>query len=210
MCFISIQDKPQLIEVVSECFFSLDTSLISFFPFNFPPAKIDKSFCRRKWTFKKHWQQIDTDVCLFKVSPSMRSDELAVCTLEMKGVEVKAQDLWTTFEVIENGEMGRVMLLLNLKNTLKTIKIKTCRKFNLWMNSFFSKLLEHLTIFLLKLTDTLKRECAWLVLLLFHGGYYEKLLTDCDGIGGRGRQVVQEWFLPIASIVFSFLQITTW
>lgn len=53
----------------------------------------------------------------------MRSDELAVCTLEMKGVEVKAQDLWTTFEVIENGEMGRVMLLLNLKNTLKNIKI---------------------------------------------------------------------------------------
>lgn len=50
----------------------------------------------------------------------MRSDELAVCTLEMKGVEVKAQDLWTTFEVIENGEMGRVMLLLNLKNTLKS------------------------------------------------------------------------------------------
>lgn len=50
----------------------------------------------------------------------MRSDELAVCTLEMKGVEVKAQDLWTTFEVIENGEMGRIMLLLNLKNTLKS------------------------------------------------------------------------------------------
>ncbi|KAK9972060.1 hypothetical protein ABG768_025391 [Culter alburnus] len=45
--------------------------------------------------------------CLIKVSPSMRSDELAVCTLEMKGVEVKAQDLWTTFEVIENGEMER-------------------------------------------------------------------------------------------------------
>ncbi|XP_077085632.1 arf-GAP with Rho-GAP domain, ANK repeat and PH domain-containing protein 2 isoform X1 [Siphateles boraxobius] len=45
--------------------------------------------------------------CLIKVSPSMRSDELAVCTLEMKGKEVKAQDLWTTFEVIENGEMER-------------------------------------------------------------------------------------------------------
>lgn len=37
----------------------------------------------------------------------MRSDELAISTLEMKGIEVKAQDLWTTFEVIENGEMGK-------------------------------------------------------------------------------------------------------
>ncbi|XP_058637762.1 arf-GAP with Rho-GAP domain, ANK repeat and PH domain-containing protein 2 isoform X2 [Onychostoma macrolepis] len=45
--------------------------------------------------------------CLIKVSPSMRSDELAISTLEMKGIEVKAQDLWTTFEVIENGEMER-------------------------------------------------------------------------------------------------------
>ncbi|XP_043100575.1 arf-GAP with Rho-GAP domain, ANK repeat and PH domain-containing protein 2 isoform X2 [Puntigrus tetrazona] len=45
--------------------------------------------------------------CLIKVSPSMRSDELAIGTLEMKGIEVKAQDLWTTFEVIENGEMER-------------------------------------------------------------------------------------------------------
>ncbi|XP_052457293.1 arf-GAP with Rho-GAP domain, ANK repeat and PH domain-containing protein 2 [Carassius gibelio] len=45
--------------------------------------------------------------CLIKVSPNMRSDELAVSTLEMKGMEVKAQDLWTTFEVIENGEMER-------------------------------------------------------------------------------------------------------
>lgn len=29
-------------------------------------------------------------------------------------------------------------------------------------------------------------ECTWLVLSLFHGGY-EKLLTDCDGICGRGE-----------------------
>ncbi|XP_065145126.1 arf-GAP with Rho-GAP domain, ANK repeat and PH domain-containing protein 2 isoform X2 [Paramisgurnus dabryanus] len=45
--------------------------------------------------------------CLIKVSPNMRSDELAMNTLEMKGVEVRAQDLWTTFEVIENGELER-------------------------------------------------------------------------------------------------------
>lgn len=55
----------------------------------------------------------------------MRSDELAVCTLEMKGKEVKAQDLWTTFEVIENGEMGKITMLLNLTNALETIEIKT-------------------------------------------------------------------------------------
>jgi len=55
----------------------------------------------------------------------MRSNELAVCTLEMKGKEVKAQDLWTTFEVIENGEMGRVTMSLSLTNTLETIEIKT-------------------------------------------------------------------------------------
>lgn len=45
--------------------------------------------------------------CLIKVSPSMRSDELAVNTLEMKGLMLRAQDLWTTFEVIENGELER-------------------------------------------------------------------------------------------------------
>ncbi|KAA0723671.1 Arf-GAP with [Triplophysa tibetana] len=45
--------------------------------------------------------------CLIKVSPSMRSDELAVNTLEMKGLLLRAQDLWTTFEVIENGELER-------------------------------------------------------------------------------------------------------
>ncbi|XP_052002385.1 arf-GAP with Rho-GAP domain, ANK repeat and PH domain-containing protein 2-like isoform X1 [Xyrauchen texanus] len=45
--------------------------------------------------------------CLIKVSPNMRSDELAISTLEMKGMEVEVKDLWTTFEVIENGELER-------------------------------------------------------------------------------------------------------
>ncbi|XP_066537264.1 arf-GAP with Rho-GAP domain, ANK repeat and PH domain-containing protein 2 [Hoplias malabaricus] len=45
--------------------------------------------------------------CLIKVSPTMCSDELAESTLEMKGVETSLQDLWTTFEVIENGELER-------------------------------------------------------------------------------------------------------
>lgn len=50
----------------------------------------------------------------------MRSDELAISTLEMKGMEVKAQDLWTTFEVIENGEMGKGPAAVQSYN--KTIK----------------------------------------------------------------------------------------
>ncbi|XP_035375986.1 arf-GAP with Rho-GAP domain, ANK repeat and PH domain-containing protein 2 [Electrophorus electricus] len=45
--------------------------------------------------------------CLIKVSPTMHSDELADNTLQMKGIDTGLQDLWTTFEVIENGELER-------------------------------------------------------------------------------------------------------
>ncbi|XP_072233103.1 arf-GAP with Rho-GAP domain, ANK repeat and PH domain-containing protein 2 [Leuresthes tenuis] len=45
--------------------------------------------------------------CLIKVSPSMRPSELAETALSMKNATVKADDLWTTFEVIENGELER-------------------------------------------------------------------------------------------------------
>ncbi|XP_017555122.1 arf-GAP with Rho-GAP domain, ANK repeat and PH domain-containing protein 2 isoform X1 [Pygocentrus nattereri] len=45
--------------------------------------------------------------CLIKVSPTMSSDELAESTLELKGIEADLQELWTTFEVIENGELER-------------------------------------------------------------------------------------------------------
>ncbi|XP_048825893.1 arf-GAP with Rho-GAP domain, ANK repeat and PH domain-containing protein 2 [Brienomyrus brachyistius] len=46
--------------------------------------------------------------CLIKVSPTMRSDELADAVLSMRNVEVlDAADLWTTFETIENGELER-------------------------------------------------------------------------------------------------------
>lgn len=41
-----------------------------------------------------------------KVSPSMRSAELAETALSMKNVTFDVDDLWTTFEVIENGELG--------------------------------------------------------------------------------------------------------
>ncbi|XP_030609581.1 LOW QUALITY PROTEIN: arf-GAP with Rho-GAP domain, ANK repeat and PH domain-containing protein 2 [Archocentrus centrarchus] len=45
--------------------------------------------------------------CLVKVSPSMRSAELAETALSMRSITVNAEDFWTTFEVIENGELER-------------------------------------------------------------------------------------------------------
>ncbi|KAM4611838.1 LOW QUALITY PROTEIN: arf-GAP with Rho-GAP domain, ANK repeat and PH domain-containing protein 2 [Polymixia lowei] len=45
--------------------------------------------------------------CLIKLSPCMRSAELAESALRMRNVAVDADDLWTTFEVIENGELER-------------------------------------------------------------------------------------------------------
>uniref|UniRef100_UPI003AAFC4B0 arf-GAP with Rho-GAP domain, ANK repeat and PH domain-containing protein 2 isoform X1 n=1 Tax=Centroberyx gerrardi TaxID=166262 RepID=UPI003AAFC4B0 len=45
--------------------------------------------------------------CLIKVSPSMRSTELADSALSMRNVAVNSDDSWTTFEVIENGELER-------------------------------------------------------------------------------------------------------
>uniref|UniRef100_A0A3Q3IIG9 ArfGAP with RhoGAP domain, ankyrin repeat and PH domain 2 n=1 Tax=Monopterus albus TaxID=43700 RepID=A0A3Q3IIG9_MONAL len=46
-------------------------------------------------------------LCLRQVSPSMRSLELAESTLSMRNVTFTADDFWTTFEVIENGELER-------------------------------------------------------------------------------------------------------
>ncbi|TNM93795.1 hypothetical protein fugu_001971 [Takifugu bimaculatus] len=45
--------------------------------------------------------------CLIKVSPSMTSAELAETALGMKNVTFAEEDSWTTFEVIENGELER-------------------------------------------------------------------------------------------------------
>ncbi|XP_008281667.1 arf-GAP with Rho-GAP domain, ANK repeat and PH domain-containing protein 2 [Stegastes partitus] len=45
--------------------------------------------------------------CLIKVSPSMRPTELAETALSMRNVAFTADDFWTTFEVIENGELER-------------------------------------------------------------------------------------------------------
>ncbi|KAM8882151.1 arf-GAP with Rho-GAP domain, ANK repeat and PH domain-containing protein 2 isoform 1-T2 [Synchiropus picturatus] len=45
--------------------------------------------------------------CLIKVSPSMRATELAENVFNMRNVALNAEDFWTTFEVIENGELER-------------------------------------------------------------------------------------------------------
>ncbi|KAM9335311.1 arf-GAP with Rho-GAP domain, ANK repeat and PH domain-containing protein 2 [Symphorus nematophorus] len=45
--------------------------------------------------------------CLIKISPSMRPTELAETTLSMRSITFNADDFWTTFEVIENGELER-------------------------------------------------------------------------------------------------------
>lgn len=41
-----------------------------------------------------------------QVSPSMTSAELVQTTLGMKNVTFAEEDSWTTFEVIEHGELG--------------------------------------------------------------------------------------------------------
>ncbi|TSL40981.1 Arf-GAP with Rho-GAP domain, ANK repeat and PH domain-containing protein 2 [Bagarius yarrelli] len=43
--------------------------------------------------------------CLIKVSPTMCADELTETTLEMKGIQAGQHDFWTTFEIIETGEL---------------------------------------------------------------------------------------------------------
>ncbi|XP_058251060.1 arf-GAP with Rho-GAP domain, ANK repeat and PH domain-containing protein 2 isoform X2 [Hemibagrus wyckioides] len=45
--------------------------------------------------------------CLIKVSPTVCADELTDITLEMKGIKADQYDFWTTFEVIETGELER-------------------------------------------------------------------------------------------------------
>lgn len=41
-----------------------------------------------------------------QVSPTMKAEELADCVLEMKNIVPDQNDVWTTFEAIENGELG--------------------------------------------------------------------------------------------------------
>lgn len=48
---------------------------------------------------------------LRQVSPNMCSSELAESALSMKNVTCTADDIWTTFEVIENGDLGKRVFL---------------------------------------------------------------------------------------------------
>ena len=43
---------------------------------------------------------------LWQVSPTMHSAELASCTLGMSGLKGTDEDLWITYEVLDNGELG--------------------------------------------------------------------------------------------------------
>ncbi|KAJ8008032.1 hypothetical protein DPEC_G00100520 [Dallia pectoralis] len=52
-------------------------------------------------------RRVPENCCLIKVSPTMRSDELAESALVMRNVVTSPLHPWTTFEVIENGELER-------------------------------------------------------------------------------------------------------
>ncbi|KAM4536920.1 arf-GAP with Rho-GAP domain, ANK repeat and PH domain-containing protein 2 isoform 1-T3 [Odontesthes bonariensis] len=71
--------------------------------------KKDTSFCPAgDLIFEVYLEKKEPEqCCLIKVSPSMRPSELAETALSMKNATFKADDLWTTFEVIENGELER-------------------------------------------------------------------------------------------------------
>lgn len=58
--------------------------------------------------------------CVRQVSPSMRSSELAETALKMRSVTYGADDFWTTFEVIENGELG-IQSTEQPGNTIQTV-----------------------------------------------------------------------------------------
>ncbi|XP_060681006.1 arf-GAP with Rho-GAP domain, ANK repeat and PH domain-containing protein 2 isoform X1 [Hemiscyllium ocellatum] len=47
--------------------------------------------------------------CIIRVSPTMTAEELTYIVLEMKNIVTDEKILWTTFEVIENGELERVL-----------------------------------------------------------------------------------------------------
>ncbi|MEQ2280567.1 hypothetical protein AMECASPLE_021213 [Ameca splendens] len=48
--------------------------------------------------------------CLIKLTPGMRSSELVETALSMRNATFEADELWTTFEVIENGELVVVFI----------------------------------------------------------------------------------------------------
>ncbi|XP_063042704.1 arf-GAP with Rho-GAP domain, ANK repeat and PH domain-containing protein 2 [Engraulis encrasicolus] len=58
--------------------------------------------------FEVYLEKKDSETCcIVKVSPTMQSAELASCTLGMKGLKGTDEELWTTYEVLDNGELER-------------------------------------------------------------------------------------------------------
>ncbi|XP_059503090.1 arf-GAP with Rho-GAP domain, ANK repeat and PH domain-containing protein 2 isoform X2 [Stegostoma tigrinum] len=47
--------------------------------------------------------------CIIRVSPTMTAEELTCIVLEMKNIVIAEKIVWATFEVIENGELERVL-----------------------------------------------------------------------------------------------------
>uniref|UniRef100_A0A7N6BWY1 ArfGAP with RhoGAP domain, ankyrin repeat and PH domain 2 n=1 Tax=Anabas testudineus TaxID=64144 RepID=A0A7N6BWY1_ANATE len=67
-------------------------------------------------------------ICLLylrQVSPSMRSSELVESALTMRNVTFTADDCWTIFEVIENGELGK-RVFLQSQCCLKSQSVNLC------------------------------------------------------------------------------------
>lgn len=58
---------------------------------------------------------------LWQMSPCMRPPEIEETALSMKNITFDADDLWTTFEVIENGELGKLKSLVTKLPTVLLI-----------------------------------------------------------------------------------------
>ncbi|XP_042566458.1 arf-GAP with Rho-GAP domain, ANK repeat and PH domain-containing protein 2 [Clupea harengus] len=58
--------------------------------------------------FEVYLEKKEPETCrIVKVSPTMHSAELASCTLGMSGLKGTDEDLWITYEVLDNGELER-------------------------------------------------------------------------------------------------------
>lgn len=100
-----------------------------------------------------------TPSALSQVSPTMCSEDLIDTTLEMKGIQAGWHDLWTTFEVIETGELG-------MKQTCTAAPIKAKK---------------HMSALYCLAAGTLHVMNAHFFLV-------KKLLTGSDGIGAVGKR----------------------
>ncbi|XP_043918024.1 arf-GAP with Rho-GAP domain, ANK repeat and PH domain-containing protein 2 [Protopterus annectens] len=55
-----------------------------------------------------YFEKRESDSCsILRVSPAMSAEEMATCVLETKNIVPEKNEIWCTFEVIENGELER-------------------------------------------------------------------------------------------------------